>query len=473
MNKLLRKTGILLFLTAFGLSALKAVAVAPSEPDWFRKAFPEKFAEEQRKNAAKAASRVNIQYEGHRYASLVVCVGENCLVKADHTRYGAGTAMRYSWWDVDGGTPFIEDQTTPDYNLYYAKEGRYGLCVVVTDQGNEIGRDTVDVYVGTRPVAATYTVIPDTVCYGMEATIGTEGQGRHWAWSTGGTTQYINIRPSKTTYYPFRLSDYPIVEMGYKNLCYAEDSSWVKVFDSAQFSVIGPDGICEGSTIELRVEGGTEILWNGQAGSHVNRFPVYHDTVMQVTATDRYNCRGKQSKKIGMIASPDGELRVYVDDEPGESVCLGKKVRIEVLSDMADHFRWFTRDTTTYIELMPKTDFRAYCDLSVGASGDCKTRIETDIKVENCNRVYFASGFVLDGFSKTFGPIGVEDTARQYYFAVFSRNGEMVYSTHEFSQGWDGRFKGQWVLPGVYAYIFKETYDQFEWTYRGTVSVIR
>ncbi|MDE7102092.1 MAG: gliding motility-associated C-terminal domain-containing protein, partial [Bacteroidales bacterium] len=117
--------------------------------------------------------------------------------------------------------------------------------------------------------------------------------------------------------------------------------------------------------------------------------------------------------------------------------------------------------------------FRAYCDLSVGASGDCKTRIEADIRVENCNRVYFASGFVPDGHTKTFGPIGVEDTARQYYFAVFNRSGEMLYSTHEFSQGWDGRFKGQWVPPGVYVYVFRETYEQFEWTRRGTVSVLR
>ncbi len=473
MKKLLRRTGILLFLSAFGLGTLHAAATAPSEPDWFRKAFPEKFSEGQRKNAEKAASRVNILYEGQRYESLVVCVGENNRLTADHTRYGAGTDMRYSWWDVDGGTPFIENQTTPDYTLYYAKEGVYGLCVVVTDQGNEIGRDTVNVYVGARPDPSTYTVIPDTICYGMEATIGTEGQGRHWAWSTGGTTQYINIRPPKTTYYPFLLSDYPIVEMGYRNLCHAEDSSWVKVFDSAQFSVIGPDGICQGSTIELRVENGTEILWNGQAGGSVNRFPVPHDTVVRVTATDRYNCRGSQHKEIHIISIPDGELRVYVDGEPSDSVCLGRKVRIEALSDMADHFRWFTRDTTPYIELIPKTDFRAYCDFSVGASGDCKNRVETEIRVENCNRVYFASGFVLDGHSKTFGPIGVEDTARQYYFAVFSRSGEMVYSTHEFSQGWDGRFKGQWVLPGVYVYVFKETYEQFEWTHRGTVSVIR
>ncbi|MDE5610314.1 MAG: hypothetical protein K2I66_08025, partial [Bacteroidales bacterium] len=177
MKNLLRRTGMLLFLSAFGLNTLQAAAMATSEPDWFRKAFPEKFSEGQRKNGTKAASRVNIVYEGHRYESLVVCVGENCLVTADHTRYGTGTDMRYSWWDVEGGTPFLENQTTPDYNLYYAKEGRHGLYVVVTDQGNEIGRDTIDVYVGTRPVPATYTVIPDTVCYGMEATIGTEGQG--------------------------------------------------------------------------------------------------------------------------------------------------------------------------------------------------------------------------------------------------------------------------------------------------------
>ncbi len=62
MKKLLRRTGILLFLSAFGLGTLHAAATAPSEPDWFRKAFPERFSEGQRKNAEKAASRVNILY---------------------------------------------------------------------------------------------------------------------------------------------------------------------------------------------------------------------------------------------------------------------------------------------------------------------------------------------------------------------------------------------------------------------------
>lgn len=473
MKNFLRSAEILLFLSAFGLGTLRASVIVPSEPDWFKKAFPERFADG-RKDGGKAASRVNIMYEGRRYESLVVCVGESCRLTADHTRYGEGTDMRYSWWDVEDGTPFLEDNVTADYDLYYAKAGQYGLYVVVTDQGKEIGRDTVDVYVGVRPLQGiTYTVVPDTVCYGMEATVGTEGQGSHWAWSTGGTTRYINVRPPQTTVYPFRISDYPIVEMGYQNLCYAEDSTWVKVFDTAQFSVVGPNGICKGSILELRVEDGTEILWNEQAGGKVNSFPVYQDTLMRVTATDRYNCRGTQLKPISIITAPEGELYVYVDGEPSDSVCLGRKVRIEVVSEAADNFRWFTRDTTPYIELIPKTDFRAYCDLSVGASGDCKTRLETDVKVENCNRVYFASGFVIDGFSKTFGPIGVEDSARQYYFAVFNRNGEMVYSTHEFSKGWDGRFKGQWVLPGVYVYVFKETYEQFEWTRRGMVSVIR
>ena len=431
-------------------------ALAMARPDWFRELFRNQPAQKEPKAAAVVI----------RYDANVLCLGSYCNLEMDHSAYGPGTDLHYTWLLLSDGTVVGREKTltfTP------GMESVYGLCAVLEDMGKEVGRDTLQIYVTHVPE---YQPVPDTVCYGMEATVGVEG-GRYWAWSTGGTTQFVNVRPAETTTYYFRVSEYPVAEYGYENACYAEDSVHVAVLDSAVFTIEGPGGICQGVPVTLEVKGGSDILWNGIPGDARHSFVAERDTGIRVTATDRHGCRDTKEWQIELVDRPEGRIMAYVDGEDVDSVCLGKSVRLEVDSRQADRFRWFTRDTAVSIELEPKSAFLAWCDLFSGPSDQCSTRIQREILVRNCNRVYFANGFVPGGFTKTFGPIGVEDSTRQYYFAVFNRNGTMVFSTTEFSQGWDGRYKGKDAEAGTYVYVFRETYEHFSWTKRGTFTLVR
>lgn len=451
MGKILR-IGLVAVFFSFLQPALRA------QSDWFAKTFGDR----QEEAGAKAkSSLVNIRYDAN-----VICIGSQCELEIDHSAYGPGTDLRYSWIQMSDGTVLGESRTL---SFSPSMESEYVLCAVVKDLGVEIGRDTLTVYVTHVPE---YEAVSDTVCYGMEATVGVQG-GRYWAWSTGGTTQYVNVRPGNTTYYGFRLSQYPIAEYGYENACYAEDSVAAVIFDSATFDVVGPTGACEGMRVEWEVIGGTDVSWNGNPGERTYSFVVEQDTEVRVTATDPYGCRDTRTLTVSVIDRPEGEILSYVDGEQTDTVCLGKEVRLDIYTEQADRFRWFTRDTAESITVSPRADFVAYCDIYVGESDQCSTRVSKQIFVKNCSRIYFPTGFVLDGFTKTFGPIGIEDSTRTYFFAVFNRNGEMVFSTTDFSQGWDGKHKGKWVVPGVYVYVFKETFEQFVWTKKGTVTVIR
>lgn len=437
--------------------ALLAVSVCQGQEDWFREVFGS------REKALKArSSLVRIEYDAN-----VICLGGAVSLSVDHSAYGSVGNFSYCWKRADDTTVLGRENT-----LFFRPQqtGIYAVFVEVKDDGMAVGNDTLSIYVTEMPE---YRMVSDTVCRGDEATIGVVG-GNYWAWSTSGTTQYVNVRPASTSLYRVRISNFPIVEVGYENACYAEDSVWVVVHDTAVYEIAGPTEVCKGTDTELKVIGGTDVYWGGVPGSETAVVNVYSDTAVTVSATDRYGCREEKEWRLTVIDNPQGEIFVYVEGLSVDSICLGKKARLEVVSSQADRYVWFNRDTTYYTELEPKADFEAYCDIMMtGVDSECKTRISRKIPVENCSRIYFASGFVPEGYSKTFGPIGIEDSSRTYFFAVFDNKGIMVFSTTEFSQGWDGTYKGKPVPPGTYVYVFRETYDRFTWEKKGTVSVLR
>ncbi|MCM1041808.1 MAG: gliding motility-associated C-terminal domain-containing protein [Bacteroides sp.] len=452
------RRAVCLFLFCLSCCGLNA------QPDWFEKAFPK--SKRMAQDASKAASPVKIVYDAN-----VICVGSAAHLSVDHSLYGPGSDLSFEWFQIgeDGETSLDKGESLV-FNSYVEQES----CIIVKamDGSLPIGTDTLWIYTTRMPE---YTTVDDTICKGMEATVGVNGGG-YWAWSTSGTTSFINIRPAQTTVYRVRVSNYPIVQGGYVNACYAEDSAIVTVNDSAIFTLAGDGEMCAGFDATVRVEGGTDVYWNGTPGGISHSVTVLRDTVVNVTATDRFGCRGVKKWPLTVVENPKGEIYAYVDGELSDTVCLGSAIRIEVESEMECRYRWFNRDTTPFVEIYPQADFTAYCDISVGGSlagTVCKARLETFVTVKNCHHVYFASGFVLDGYNKTFGPIGVEDTTRTYEFRIFNHNGTQVFQTTRFTEGWDGRYKGQWVQPGVYVYVYREKYRQLTWERKGTFAVIK
>ncbi|MDE6493112.1 MAG: gliding motility-associated C-terminal domain-containing protein [Bacteroidales bacterium] len=424
---------------------------------WFETAFPARW------QPSKSASLLKILYDAN-----VVCNGQQVNLSLDHSLYGDGENLSFEWYQInpDQSTVTLDKGETVTFKPLV--EGGFRIVALMKEGLSQVGADTLWIYVTHIPE---YTMVPDTICRGMEATVGVEG-GEYWAWSTSGTSQYINIRPAATTVYHARISNYPIVQTGYINACYAEDSVAVVVNDTAMYEVEGDMEMCMDMEAQLRVIGGTDVEWNGVLGGTTRNFLLKGDTSVQVVATDRYGCRSKRDFTIKAVDIPRGEIVAYVEDWPSDSVCLGTGIRLEAFTDLDCRYRWFNRDTVSFTEVEPKTDFLAYCDISVGAAQNCKTRLEKQISVKNCHYVYFASGFVPGGFSKYYGPIGENDTTRTYQFMVFDANGTMVFSTTRFTDGWDGTYKGKTVPAGVYVYLYRERYDRFTWEKKGTFSVL-
>ena len=59
-------------------------------------------------------------------------------------------------------------------------------------------------------------------------------------------------------------------------------------------------------------------------------------------------------------------------------------------------------------------------------------------------------------------------------FMIYDRWGELVFETNDLDQGWDGRFKGKLLSPGVYVYHLKFTcYSNEIFTKKGNITLIR
>ena len=61
-----------------------------------------------------------------------------------------------------------------------------------------------------------------------------------------------------------------------------------------------------------------------------------------------------------------------------------------------------------------------------------------------------------------------------FYIAIFTRWGELVYESHDLNQCWDGKFKGNYCLTGVYAYLCRITCEAgFKSEFKGDITLLR
>ena len=166
-----------------GLFFLALSSCLTAQEDWFAKAFPQ-VAQKNGKGEAKAASPVRIIYDAN-----VICVGGSAHLSVDCSLYGASDQLSFQWFRMEEKPVDIGTGESVDYTP--KEESETCFFVNVTDRGMAVGSDTVWIYTTRMPE---YTTVYDTICPGMEATVGVNG-GDYWAWSTSGTSSFINIRP--------------------------------------------------------------------------------------------------------------------------------------------------------------------------------------------------------------------------------------------------------------------------------------
>ncbi len=103
----------------------------------------------------------------------------------------------------------------------------------------------------------------------------------------------------------------------------------------------------------------------------------------------------------------------------------------------------------------------------------------TDITkdINNTDYINIPNGFSPngDGLNERFRPLGSGEYVTEYEMSIWSRWGQEMYrSTDPKSEGWDGNFKGQPAVTGVYAYVisYKNAYGENK-LLKGNVTLTR
>ncbi|HET6226733.1 MAG TPA: gliding motility-associated C-terminal domain-containing protein [Bacteroidia bacterium] len=91
--------------------------------------------------------------------------------------------------------------------------------------------------------------------------------------------------------------------------------------------------------------------------------------------------------------------------------------------------------------------------------------------------IYIPNAFVptnQGGSNEIFIPVTTFVDFKEYEFLIFNRWGAQIFETKEVGKGWDGKFDGKNVEPGVYVYVLRYKTSRGEYlNYKGSVTLIR
>ena len=152
-----------------------------------------------------------------------------------------------------------------------------------------------------------------------------------------------------------------------------------------------------------------------------------------------------------------------------EQLCTGNVLKINVPGFKS--YAWNTGATTSKIEIRNAGNYY----LTVINFDNCVGTDTINIREINCIPIGIPNAFTPnnDGKNDYFKP-GINVEITDYHLRVYNRNGQLLYQTKEYAQGWDGRFKGQQQSTGTYVYqiSFRNTNGK-QFTYSGNIMLIR
>ena len=112
-------------------------------------------------------------------------------------------------------------------------------------------------------------------------------------------------------------------------------------------------------------------------------------------------------------------------------------------------------------------------NVKVTTQQGCTGFDDITIKVLKGPEIYVPSGFAPEGKNRIFRPVlvGIEEL---YYFSVYNRWGQLVFTTKEPGKGWDGKINGITQPTSVFVWVLKAKDNQQRIISRkGTVVLIR
>lgn len=343
-----------------------------------------------------------------------LCIGEVWTLNAGNT------GSQFLW------TPGA--QTSQWINV--ATDGTYS--VEVTDANDCVNDDAATITFDPLPVI----VLSDTsVCVSETVTLDAGNPGSWYLWSTGATTQTIDVDVVSGTY-----------SVVVTTTTWCTDSADADlVFVPFPVVDIGPDtALCDLETITLDAgNAGDAFLWHDGSTSQTNTF-----ITDAITWVDVYNgyCTTRDSCVLVFNPLPEYVL------PPALTTCLDYPPNYAVLdAGNADcNFLWNTGETSQVI----LADQYGWYTVIITTPLNCSI-YDTVLVEEYCfSSIYVPNSFTPDGdgMNELFFATGTNIDPESIELFIFDRWGELIHTGAGGNAYWDASVNGAPVQDGVYVW---------------------
>lgn len=243
--------------------------------------------------------------------------------------------------------------------------------------------------------------------------------------------------------------------------CVSQDSMLVDQFNEHVF-ISGPRTICENDSIELQITPyGAKLLWSN--GDTALKTWYYQEGLIGVRS-EYMGCYNYDTIEVKLVRDP------VITDFPDHILCIGDTLEVYVEPSHSGVVFWIdgNQDSRRYI-----MDSGLYI---VQISNYCHSAIDTfRVYWEDCTCIpYFPNAFTpnQDNLNDIFKPELCE--LSDYSMMILSEWGEIMFSTTNKDEGWDGQYRGSPAPEGAYVYLITyKTLNGEERSENGAVMLLR
>lgn len=268
----------------------------------------------------------------------------------------ASTAKSYFWSNGD---------TTQNINVSVA--GDYKVTITNAYGCTSIS-NSINVKVNPVPIAIISPAGPTTFCEGTSLLL-SSSQANSYIWSTGETTQNINVNSS---------GSYKVTVTNTFG-CSASSSPINVTVNQNPVAIITPDGptnFCEGNSLNLSSSLAKSYLWN--TGDTTKVIYIKSPGDYKVTVTNNYGCSAV-SNAISVMINPNPVATISPD---GSTVfCEGGMVKL--LSSTANSYIWSTGAKTQTINVNLSGTYTVSITDQNGCQGFASVEVTVNSPINN------------------------------------------------------------------------------------------
>lgn len=376
-----------------------------------------------------------------------VCLGDSVRLVAD-----AGVPATYLW----SPSSTLSQNSGDTVKAAPSITTTYTIQVIDNANCNSTVRTTVTVK--SLPTVS-ITPASGAVCSGDPIQLTASGTGISYAWDAAASLNtlsgaVVTATPASTTTYFVTATD--------NNNCKNKASALI-VANPLPVPNLGADkSICIASTVPITPGNFTKYNW--QDNSTLNSFDVTQIGTYWVAVENIYGCKASDTIHIlSLLALPKDFL-------PSDTTfCKGNYINIKVPGYNA--YLWSDGTTKSTASLKQFGQHK----LTVTDFNGCNGTDSIRLFDAHCVPFAVPNAFTpnQDGKNDVFRPM-ITQIVSGYKMSIFSRWGELVFSTEAPLTGWDGFYKGYLQPPGTYVYLIQfNDSDGLPVQLKGTLNLIK